>query len=248
MGTGVIQVAPGQHGTILRSVAAQGIRTIVDAELEVDMKFGTPTGKPVMIEIKIVPDDLVSSWRDGRLTRQSMVLGANAGPSILLCIGTPIFERNEWQILDDEGHGMGLDLFEMMGRELTLAMTGVATLWVPDIQIAGKVIANLYFEFQKKEHLSHLTRPNFAGSFKMTTWPKPTRAEELLYIWQGFRGVGRTIGKSIWKYTGTLRAFAMANEDQLKAIPKIGKVRARALNQMLDAKYTDYFDDGDEDD
>lgn len=248
MNSGVITSAPGPHKIMVRGLEQEGITVLEDSELDVDWQFGTPVGKLVRIELKVVPADLVSSIRgqEGRMTRQDVTLGSNDGPSILLLVGYPNFNAETYQMIDDHGREMGFDYFEMMGRQLTLAMIGVSTIWVPNMKIAGKALANIYYEFQKQSHLSHLTRPNFAGSGAMTTWPKPTRAEEILYIWQGFRGFGRSIGKKVWKYTGSLRNASHMTEKQMTQIPGIGKKRASQFMHALDANYDDYFDDGNE--
>lgn len=257
MSKGVILLAPGQKPFIIEGIEKRGYTVLVDSKLDVDVSFGTPVMKKVLIELKEVPRDLVSSMRrDGRLSRQTIALGANDGPSILMMIGEPEFA---WQydqrtgvrsrmLIDPTQKGphrfTGLSYGELKLRELTLAMVGIYPMYVPDWETVPEILCEFYEQFQKKEHNSHLMRPNFVGAGSMESWPKPNQGDLILHIFQGFAGMGLKKSQDAWKYYGDLRTFAAIGalgENMYMKIPGIGKTTAKQIEAQMSSKYDEFF-------
>ena len=254
---GVVYVAPGQQPVIVKGIEKQDLKVVVqsDPPLPVDVQFGTPEGKRVMMEIKIVPDDMVSSWRErpstknhgasGRLTRQSISLGANEGPSFLFLVGKMQYSNDgRWNIVKFiKGHyqSIGMDYYEMTLRHVSLAMIGVLPIWCPDISIAGETIGKIYYEFQKPFHQQHLIRPNFAGARVFESWQKPNEGDKVIYLAQGLPGIGYGLGKAAWETFGTMRRFFIGRPEHHMLVPRLGKKTAAEIERMLDARYEDYF-------
>lgn len=257
MSKGIIYLAPGQRQSVIDGIEKRGYTVRKDSELPVDVGIPTPEMQMVMIELKEVPGDLVSSMRhDGRLSRQSIALGANEGPSILMMVGTPQYEwrfdqrtgERENVMVNPEQRGphryTGLTYGEFQLRCLTLAQTGIWPMFVPDWGSVPETICEFYLQFQKKEHNSHLVRPAFVGAGSMTSWPKPNQGDLILHIFQGIAGMGQKKAKDAWKQFGDFRTFAAMGalgEKQYMKIPGVGKDTARKIEQQMAAKYEDYF-------
>lgn len=257
MTKGVIFLAPGQHQEVIDGIKKRDFAVEIDSNLEVDASFGTPVARKVLFEFKEVPHDLAASIRQsGRMSRQNIALGVNEGPSFLMQIGYPVWawefdrvtgERHKMMI-DPNEHGphryTGITYGEYQGRMLTLIMTGVMPITVPAWEDVAETLCGYYSEFQAKAHRSHLIRPNFAGSGIMTSWPKPRRGDLILHILQGLQGVGYQKAKDMWKHFGSIRMMLLADEKELSRISGIGKMTARKILEQIDAKYDDYFKDG----
>lgn len=261
---GVILAAPGQDEEVLKVIRDRGHSIYVE-DIPVDFQLGTRVGRKCMIEMKVFPQDYVSSWRgvEGRLTRQTISLAANEGPSIMLFVGKLETDREHNIVVKiwrkAKGHGKayqdeqstGMTIPEFVGRQLHLAMMGIAPIWVASKEEAGYAIGLIYDEMQQEQHISHLVRPAWSGKHTMPTWDRPQArdsdgltAEEVIYAFQGFPTVGYTIGKAAWKYFGDFRHFAVADEKQLAQVPRVGPKTAVQISKILKAKYVEFFKDG----
>lgn len=241
MSKGIIYLAPGQHQEVIDGITKLDYRVIVDSGLQVDGSFGTPFMKKVLFELKAVPRDLVSSIRaSGRMSRQSIALGANDGPSFFFQVGYPEFAwqydkvtgRRTLEMIDPEAKGhhryTGLTYGEYQLRMLTMVMIGVLPMHIPSWDEVPETVCEFYKQFQQQSHTSHLLRPNFAGANIMESWPKPNAGALINHIFQGFESIGLKKADDLWKEFGTLRMFAMAGPEWYQKVPGIGKIGARS--------------------
>lgn len=249
MTKGLILVAPGQPEQLTKPAKDSGKTIVVDSTLPVDVQFGTVVGLPVMGEVKGFPGDFVSSWHgaEGRLTRQTISLSANQGPSFVLLVGKLETDR-EGQIVVPEGKWRGkpagLGIPYLIARQLHWAMLGIAPIWVTTWSEAGYALNLIYDEMQKAEHTSHLIRPNWSGKNKMPTWESASNGDRINYIFQGFESVGYKTAERLWHRFGDFQHFAVATQDMIMGTPLIGPKTALAIYKQLTASWDDFHKDG----
>ena len=256
MSKGTLILAPGQREEVKKGIIDRGYAIFEDSNLPVDAKIPTPFGKPVLIELKTVPDDLVSSIRQsGRMSRQNIALGSNDGPSILMCVGYPKFEwrydsksgNRHYMMMQLTNRGYtetGLTYGEMQGRFLTLAMIGVWPCFVPNWESVPETLCGFYDEFQNQAHRSHLVRPKFSGGNILESWPKPGKGDLINHIFQGFESVGYKKANDIWRDNGSIMKFvlnaAIHGEKGIAATAGVGLATARKIMKQLNAEWKDY--------
>lgn len=248
---GIIFLAPGQRPEVIKGIEKTGKTVVVLSSLDVDGEFGTPVGKKVKFELKNIPDDLVSSLhQSARFSRQAIELGSNEGPSIYMMIGYPDFK---WRFNRETGkrvfmmmdgvHETGLSYDEYQGRMLTMAMIGILPMHVPTWGEVGESLGEIYEQFQMEEHRSHLARPKgWAGSGLVRGWDKPSPADIISHIYQGFENVSTVKGMAMWQYFGNFRTLALGQEKHFREVPGMGAKTAKDMMRQLDAEFLDYME------
>jgi len=230
----VILASPGQPDTIINFLGSHfgDDNVVITSDLPVDFAFwGSLDGQSfkILLERKKCPEDLYASWRDGRLRRQCLEMATNPGPNYLILEGNLTyddrFKLRSGRYRTDVG-------FEMLtGLFLTCTVSGVWPLFSPNEEGTARLLITAYNYFQKQEHHSLITRGKL-----QSPWGKPGKSDLVLYLFQGFPGLGPNRAKWAWATAGSFRNFANLSADAMQAIPEFGPKISKSVTELLDMK------------
>jgi ERCC4-type nuclease len=206
---------------------AVGTTSPVPERYGADVLFDAPPVGLIGVQRKTVPD-LFASVRDGRLTRG---IGAMAALDVALLI---IEGDLRWTVEgaaepDDAGARPATSWSREAYRSLlwSVRARGVWVETTPDLAATIQIVMSLRKWASKDVHeaLDRRGRPRPGGAAD----------GDALHILQGLAGIGPRTAARILDHFGALPLTWSVSEDELAAVPGIGKVRARRLWTLLRA-------------
>jgi Fanconi anemia group M protein len=183
------------------------------------------------VQIKTLPNDFVASLEDGRLGKE-LALMRNLDFAVLILEGWLVFK----------------DGYLVQNRQPTrFTQKGVRNIlrschyqfgvWVEQSSNANETLARwleLVEYFSKEKHLSLYSRPPINAQ-----WGVPSRCEQLLYILQGFPGVGPETARRILEHFGRVPLRWDVSQEDLMAVDGIGPKKAKQMMEILEGASND---------
>lgn len=211
-----VRDAIGLHASSFGKVAVNGLPEQSGA----DFLF-SGAGGLVGVQRKAYPSDFCASVRDGRLQREMWLLLQKCWVGVLLLEGDPF----------DPMMGRSYTAWTpLMVRNLLLSvqLTGIACVWVADVEGTIEWLAAAMRYFQKEQHDALLMRPKSAAR---DGWGALDVGSLVL---QSFPGVGpKTAAAILEKFGGRLPLQWTCGIEELLAVDGVGKKTAQRLLASL---------------
>jgi len=200
-------------------------------------------GVKVMIERKVVPQDFMASWFDGRLTQQMACMAENRLGFILLEGTFPVRKDGCIQI---GPRVLSVTIMQINNRLASMALYGVIPLYSPSMHWTPYIIKSLYDLFQKDVHLSVLTRP---GVKVPSSWKIRTPKILGLHYVQGLPHIGAKRALKLWERAHSLRMISVLTRDEMQETigPKLGADAYDFLDTQWVSGEDDDSDESDQD-
>ncbi len=184
----------------------------------------------VGIQRKEVPNDFISSFTDGRMTRATSLLQQNCTFTRMVCEGTFRYwpdgtvhlgmtkgkRRIPSRYTRAHIHGMLNDIE---------FIKGIMIRWTDDIADTVRYIRSVIRFLSVDKHTGLYTRPSAKGA-----WFVPSTKDIHLWLLQSFPGVGPTIADNIVQYFGgKIPLTWTCSLEELLAVPGLSKARALVI-------------------
>lgn len=192
--------------------------------MDFDFMLFTKSGI-IGLERKAIPDDLISSLFDGRLSREIQAMREQCDICILIKHGKYTFHR-DGSLKCHQGNWTreGLKNFERTIQYVE----GLYIEEAEDDLALVDLIHNLQTYFDQTNHFSLKTRPGIQAD-----WIVPSHEERLRYFYQGLPGFSTVRAKNLaQKYPNPCDLFK-ASVDDLMTIHGIGKVLATKAYEFM---------------
>lgn len=188
----------------------------------------------VGIQRKSIPNDFISSFIDGRMTRATSLLQQSCKFTRLICEGCFRYwpdgtvhlgmlkggKRVPSHFTRKHIHGMLNDIE---------FVKGIMIRWTDDIADTVAYIRSVISFLEGDKHLGLYKRPSAAGS-----WGVPTAKDIDLWILQSFQGVGPAIAENIInRFGGKIPIQWTCSLEELMSVPRLSKERARTMYEAL---------------
>ncbi len=188
-----------------------------------------PTGDVILSNRLVVErkaaDDFCKSIIDGRLMEQARGLKRNFEAPLFLVEGNPFEERR------------GIQRAAVAGAIATLsARFGVTVLTVGDVREAAKIVAAMARQEQDEGRGPPKLRHGTAGR---------TTGEQQRYLMEGLPQVSAKRAARLLESFGTPAAVFRATEEDLRKVHGIGPTTARAIHEVLHARFEAPWHDAD---
>ncbi len=200
------------NGPLARLLRQEGIQ--MDAQT-------LPTGDVIISNRLVVErkaaEDFCKSIIDGRLMEQARALKRNFEAPLFLIEGDPFQARR------------GIQRASVAGAIATLAARfGVTVLTVDDVREAAKTVAAMARQEQDEGRGPPKLRHGTAGR---------TTGEQQRYLMEGLPQVSATRASRLLEHFGTPAAVFRATEEDLRKVHGIGPTTARAIHEVLHARF-----------
>lgn len=213
-------VAPTEPPS-LRALATQV--ALLPEEYGVDVLF-TAKGKMIGVQRKEF-GDLLASLKDGRLAKECSQMQPLHIASIII-EGEPRW-TNDGQLIDRYAR---FTRAQYRGLLHSLRSKGIWVIETSGLDETILEILDLNVWCQKDEHMSLARRPAAQGE-----WGKPTSRDFLLWVLQGFPGIGPGLAARILdRFGGKLPLRWTCTQQDLKGIEGLGPKKLVGLWEGLD--------------
>lgn len=187
-------------------------------------------GRKTLIERKHIPQDLLASINDGRLTRVTQLLIQNiekGGRSYFLFEGFIRCDNKGFILNPDRPSGWEID--KVSGIISSIQASGIELLLSPSIKETALILISQMRWEMKGEHKSIRTRPGPASD----GWGKPSYSPYMLWAYQGFPNIGAGIAEILYKAAPTFENLLAMSVEDLKELERFGKKRSESLHKFL---------------
>ncbi len=186
------------------------------------------------IQRKEVPNDFISSFTDGRMTRATSLLQQNCKFTRMVCEGTIRYwpdgtvhigmtrggKRIPSRWTRKHIHGMLNDIE---------FIKGIMIRWTSDIDDTVLYIRSLMSFLAASKHTGLYTRPSAKG-----VWFVPKAKDIHLWLLQSFPGIGPTIADNIVQhFGGKIPLDWTCSQEELASVSGLSKARAAEVWQSL---------------
>jgi len=181
------------------------------------------------IQRKEFPHDFLSSFTDGRMTRELALLQNSCRFPILIREGRPRYYPDSRIVVDRKqpSRFTRKQLFGMMND--IMFIRGIFVVDTDNTEQTVEFIKSLADFLNKEKHLGLYTRPSAQG-----LWYVPTARDIELWVLQSFPGIGPTLADNIVTYFGGRIPLKWScSLEELEQVPGLGKKRARVLIESL---------------
>ena len=180
------------------------------------------------IQRKRFPEDFVSSMNDGRLSRETSLLKEHCKFRLLIIEGIPKYypDGNLVKPRSMPGH---YTRKRIRGTIYNIRyVKGIDVDYTESLIDTVGYIKELIEFFTDTKHLGLYVRPSAPS-----TWIVPSSDETLLWILQGFVGIGPQLAENIIKHFGKIPISWTCTLDELKSVPRLGEKRATEIYKLL---------------
>jgi len=180
------------------------------------------------IQRKRFPEDFVSSMNDGRLSRETSLLKEHCKFRLLIIEGIPKYypDGNLVKPRSMPGH---YTRKRIRGTIYNIRyVKGIDVDYTESLIDTVGYIKELIEFFTDTKHLGLYVRPSAPS-----TWIVPSSDETLLWILQGFEGIGPQLAENIIKHFGKIPISWTCTLDELKSVPRLGEKRATEIYKLL---------------
>ena len=180
------------------------------------------------IQRKEVPHDFISSMTDGRMAREVALLIQSCQYTRLLCEGKFKYYPDTTLVLDKHAPSR-FKRSHVRGMLLDISMVqGIQVDWSDDLEDTIDYIKATIRFMSAEKHLGLFSRPNVKGQ-----WIVPDADEIQLWLLQSFPGIGPAVADKIVKQFNGVPLRWTCTLEELEAIPRLSKARARAMYAVL---------------
>lgn len=180
---------------------------------------------------KEVPHDFISSMADGRMARETTLLGGLHFAEII-CEG-PFEYYFDGHLITSPKVPVKYTKTQVEGMKFDIRFVkGIPIVYTEDFDDTMNYIKHLERLLSAEKHLGLFRRPKAKGA-----WGIPTESERGSWILQGFSGVGVGLADKIIEHFGRVPLAWDCSYDELLKIPKIGVGRAKKLWSELGGLY-----------
>jgi len=186
-------------------------------------------GRKTQIERKHVPQDLLASINDGRLTKVTQILIQNiekGGRSYLLLEGFIRCNSSGFILNPDRPSGWEID--KVSSLISSIQASGIELLLSPSIKETALILISQMRWEMKGEHKSTRTRPGPTHE-----WGQPAFAPYMLWSIQGIPGVGADLAEILYGTAPTWEKLLELSIEDLQQLKRIGKKRAEGIWTFL---------------
>ncbi len=186
------------------------------------------------IQRKEVPNDFISSFTDGRMSRSMSLLTQYCKFTRLVCEGcfrywpdgtvhlgmTKGRKRVPSRFTRKHIHGMLNDIE---------FVRGVMVRWTDDIADTVMYIRSVVRFLEGERHTGLFTRPSAKGA-----WGAPTAKDTYLWLLQSFPGIGPTTADNIVsRFGGQIPLQWTCTQEELASVQGLSKARAKTMWEAL---------------
>jgi len=189
----------------------------------------------VGLQRKEVPNDFISSFTDGRMTRETGLLAEH-------CKFTRIIGEGNFQYWPDGRLLTGkidpktkkpepsrFTRSHIRGMVFDIEFVrGITIDWTKDTDDTVLYIKGLIDFFSREKHLGLYSRPAIKG-----TWYVPSASEVQLWLLQGFQGIGPQLAENMVEHIGHMPIGWTCTLDELQSVPGVNKKIARQMWEIL---------------
>jgi Fanconi anemia group M protein len=183
------------------------------------------------IQRKRFPEDFVSSMNDGRLARETSMLKEHCKFRLLIIEGIPKYypDGNLVKPRSMPGH---YTRKRIRGTIYNIRyVKGIDIDYTESLKDTVDYIKELIEFFTDTKHLGLYVRPSAPS-----TWIVPSSDETLLWVLQGFSGVGPQLAENIIKHFGDIPIKWTCTLEDLKKVPRLGNKVAEEIYKQLGSK------------
>lgn len=188
------------------------------------------------LQRKEVPNDFISSFTDGRMSRSTSLLTGSCRFTRLIAEGKFKFFPDQRLVtgkIDPKTKRPEPSRFtrkHIRGMIFDIEfIRGIMIDWTDDIDDTVDYIRGLVDFVTKGKHLGLYSRPSVKGA-----WYVPSASEVQLWLLQGFQGVGPQLAENIIQHFGGRMPIAWTcTLDELKSVPRLTSKRAEEMWGLL---------------
>jgi len=215
-------ISPTEHDAL---ALCNGVSSSIPEKYGVDFLILTPVGK-CGIQRKKFPEDLFASIKDGRLTRELMLM-KQLDYKVLVPEGKQQYDPDGYLISEGNSRWTRSSLRNLLRSIKT--KHGVDVEWSDNIQDTISIVSEWEGYLKSgKEHRSLLTRHKNReledewGMFNKRDWAR--------FFLQGFPNIGSKTAEAIYDHFGKIPMEWTCTETELRAVKGIG---AQTANMLL---------------
>lgn len=190
------------------------------------------------LQRKEVPNDFISSFIDGRMTRETSLL-------IKHCQITRIIGEGKFQYWPD-GRALTGQIDPKTKKPMPSRFTrnhirgmifdielvkGITIDWTENTDDTVAYIKDIINFASREKHLGLYSRPAIKGA-----WYVPTASEVQLWLLQGFQGIGPQTAENIVKHLGKMPLGWTCTFEELRSVPGVSKKKAEEMWAILEGE------------
>jgi ERCC4-type nuclease len=183
------------------------------------------------IQRKRFPEDFISSMNDGRISRETSLLANGCKFRMLIIEGQPKYYQDGNLVMPRTMPGH-YTRKRIRGTILNIKyVKGIDVDYTESLQDTADYIKEIVEFFTDTKHLGLYTRPSAPAD-----WLRPSSNETLLWVMQGFEGIGPQLAENIIKYFGEIPIKWTCTLDDLKKVPRLSDKVAEKIYSQLGSK------------
>lgn len=180
------------------------------------------------LQRKEVPHDFIASFIDGRMTRETTLLGHHCQFRRLICEGKFRYYPDKTLVMDKHAPSrFTRKQVRGMLNDVSL-VKGIQIEYTEDIYDTVEYIRSLVDFVGQGKHLGLYTRPSAKGA-----WYVPTARDIYLWLLQSFPGIGPALADNIVNKFGEIPLAWTCTLEELMSVPRLSKERARVMYNAL---------------
>jgi len=212
---------------VLQGLGDIAISSLITEEHGADVLLYTNQGL-FGIQRKRFPEDFISSMNDGRISRETSLLARTCKFRMLMIEGQPKYYPDGNLVMPRKMPGH-YTRKRIRGTILNIKyVKGIDVDYTESVTDTVEYIKEIVEFFTDTKHLGLYVRPSAPAE-----WIRPSANETLLWILQGFSGVGPQLADNIIKYFGEIPIKWTCSLEDLKKVPRLGSKVAEEIYGQL---------------
>jgi ERCC4-type nuclease len=216
---------------VLQGLGDIAISSLITEEHGADILIYTNQGK-FGIQRKRFPEDFISSMNDGRISRETSLLAKTCKFRMLIIEGQPKYYPDGNLVMPRSMPGH-YTRKRIRGTILNIKyVKGIDVDYTESVKDTVEYIKEIVEFFSDTKHLGLYVRPSAPAE-----WIVPSSDETLLWVLQGFSGVGPQLAENIIKKFGKVPISWTCTLDELKSVPRLPeKIAIEIYNALGEMK------------
>jgi ERCC4-type nuclease len=214
---------------VLSLLGDTAISSLVTEEHGADILIYTNQGL-FGIQRKRFPEDFISSMNDGRISKETSLLANTCKFRMLIIEGQPKYYPDGNLVMPRKMPGH-YTRKRIRGTILNIKyVKGIDVDYTESVKDTVDYIKEIVEFFTDSKHLGLYVRPSAPAE-----WIRPSSNETLLWVLQGFEGIGPQLADNIIKHFGKIPIAWTCSLDELKQVSRLGEKRATEIYNALGA-------------
>jgi ERCC4-type nuclease len=212
---------------VLQGLGDIAISSLVTEEHGGDILIFTNHGK-FGIQRKRFPEDFISSMNDGRISRETSLLAKTCKFRMLIIEGQPKYYQDGNLVMPRSMPGH-YTRKRIRGTILNIKyVKGIDVDYTESVKDTVDYIKEIVEFFSDTKHLGLYVRPSAPAE-----WIRPSSNETLLWVLQGFEGIGPQLADNIIKHFGKIPLAWTCSLEELKTVSRLPEKHAIEIYNML---------------